>query len=192
MDAGLLVCAQGNKTAANSVSVTGASDSVFYVGGVSADGVAPTNQAVRVSGIDDSGLKKTLATDSSGYQYVKQLPTLSAAINLNTAGQSAQLAVADGYNSWTVKFDAASVTGSMTFRFSIDGGTNWNTLSMNVQNNASPAAPSSSISSTIPLTFEGPIPIGATHVQVFATSLDRKSTRLNSSHLKLSRMPSSA
>ena len=144
---------------------------MFYVGGVSADGVAPTNQAVRVSGVDGGGLKRTLLTDTSGNQYVRQLAAVSTNISLVNPSDAATLAVPDGYNSWTVKFDAASVTGSMTFRFSIDGGTNWNTLYMNVQNNSSQATSSASISATIPFTFEGPIPIGATHVQVFATSL---------------------
>ena len=161
----------GQQTSANSLSVTGASDGVFYVGGVSADGVAPTNQAVRVGGIDAGGLKRTLLTDTSGNQYVRQLAAVSTNISLVNPSDAATLAVPDGYNSWTVKFDAASVTGSMTFRFSIDGGTNWNTLYMNVQNNSSQAAPTASISPTIPFTFEGPIPNGATHVQVFATSL---------------------
>ena len=68
---------KGTKTAANSISVTGASDSVFYVGGVSADGVAPTNQAVRVGGIDAGGLKRTLLLKSGG-----ELPTYSPALTI--------------------------------------------------------------------------------------------------------------
>ena len=88
----------GSKTAAGSLSVTGASDGVFYVGGVSADGVAPTNQAVRVSGVDGGGLKRTLATDTYGYHYAKQIPQLSTAINITATNQFAQLAIPDGYN----------------------------------------------------------------------------------------------
>lgn len=160
---------KGTKTAANSISVTGASDSVFYVGGVSADGVAPTNQAVRVSGIDGSGLKRTLATDSSGYQYVKQLPTLSAAINLNTAGQSVQLAVADGYNSWSITLDTASLTGAVfSFQFTKDSGSNWYPCLMQSQNTSTP--PVSGVSSA-GATFEGPIPNGATHVRFYISTL---------------------
>lgn len=160
---------KGTKTAANSVSVTGASDGVFYVGGVSADGVAPTNQAVRVSGIDGSGLKRTLATDSSGYQYVKQLPTLSAAINLNTAGQSVQLAVADGYNSWSITLDTASLTGAVfSFQFTKDSGSNWYPCLMQSQNTSTP--PVSGVSSA-GATFEGPIPNGATHVRFYISTL---------------------
>ena len=160
---------KGTKTAANSVSVTGASDGVFYVGGVSADGVAPTNQAVRVSGIDGSGLKRTLATDSSGYQYVKQLPTLSAAINLNTAGQSVQLAVADGYNSWSITLDTASLTGAVfSFQFTKDSGSSWYPCLMQSQNTSTP--PVSGVSSA-GATFEGPIPNGATHVRFYISTL---------------------
>ena len=53
----------------------------------------------------------------------------------------------------------------------------------------------------VPSTFGGVIPTptmdriaseGLRYNRVFSTALDRKSTRLNSSHLKLSRMPSSA
>ena len=136
-----------------------------------ATGVAPTLNPALSAGVDGGGLKRTLLTDSSGNQYVRQLAAVSQTINLVNPSDVATLAVPDGYNSWTVKFDAASVTGAMTFRFSLDNGSTWNALYMNVQNNSAQATSSVSISSTIPLTYEGPIPIGATHVQVFATTL---------------------
>ena len=108
----------GSKTAAGSLSVTGASDSVFYVGGVSADGVAPTNQAVRVGGIDAGGLKRTFATDTSGNQYAKQLPTASTPFSLGSLNAFQSVAVPDGYNSWSVAIDAAAVfSATVQFRY---------------------------------------------------------------------------
>ena len=53
------------------------------------------------------------------------------------------------------------------------------------------------VDSTLVLTISNPEARNALHPDIYAASqealeLDRKSTRLNSSHLKLSRMPSSA
>ena len=159
---------KGTKTAANSLSVTGASDGVFYVGGVSADGVAPTNQAVRVSGIDDSGLKRTLATDSSGYQYAKQIPQLSTAINITATNQFAQLAIPDGYNNWTAVLNPGSFSGTLTFQVSFDDGSNWLTSAMNSVNTA---AILSTTATSVGNAWDGQIPNGATHVRVFGTTV---------------------
>ena len=116
---------KGTRTAANSVSVTGASDGVFYVGGVSADGVAPTNQAVRVSGVDAGGLKRTFATDTSGNQIVVQQPdaaysgTISALyVNDSTVGGSLKVAVPAGARSVTIWLDAGgTLNGTVSARF---------------------------------------------------------------------------
>ncbi|HET8730668.1 MAG TPA: hypothetical protein VFM34_06095 [Moraxellaceae bacterium] len=159
----------GSKTANGSLSVTGSTDGVFYVGGVSADGAAPTNQAVRVSGIDGSGLKRTLATDSSGYQYAKQLPLVSQTFSLTAATQNSAIAVLDGYNSWEVILDNASTSGLvLSFQYSRDGGTNWIGCIMQSQNAST--TPVSGVSSTNS-SYEGPIPSGATHVRLYVTSL---------------------
>ena len=159
---------KGTKTAANSVSVTGASDSVFYVGGVSADGVAPTNQAVRVGGIDAGGLKRTLATDTYGYQYAKQIPQLSTAINITATNQFAQLAIPDGYNNWTAVLNPGSFSGTLTFQVSFDDGSNWLTTPMNCVNVAVSIA---TAATSVGNAWDGQIPNGATHVRVFGTTV---------------------
>lgn len=158
----------GSKTANGSLSVTGSTDGVFYVGGVSADGVAPTNQAVRVSGVDGGGLKRTLATDASGYQYAKQLPASSQAINLTGAAQRAVIAVPDGFNAWSVILNSGSFTGTLTFQYSPDNQVNWYSELMQPMNIVAFPAVSTSL---VGVVYEGPIPIGATHVAVYATAL---------------------
>ena len=61
----------GQKTAANSLSVAGASDGYFVVGGATPDGSAPAagTYSVRVGGQDSNGNKRTLQVDSNGFAY---------------------------------------------------------------------------------------------------------------------------
>ena len=159
---------KGTKTAANSVSVTGASDGVFYVGGVSADGVAPTNQAVRVSGVDGGGLKRTLLTDSSGYQYAKQLPVTVQPFSLGSLNAFQNVSVPDGYNSWSVCIDAAAVfSATVQFRYTTKvspTSSDWITVLMPRQDVVYAV---SNVALSAGVTVEGPIPSGATYVQVY-------------------------
>ena len=141
---------------------------MFYVGGVSSDGVAPTNQAVRVGGIDAGGLKRTLATDTYGYQYAKQIPQLSTAINITATNQFAQLAIPDGYNNWTAVLNPGSFSGTLTFQVSFDDGSNWLTAAMNSVNLAAIIA---TTATSVGNAWDGQIPNGATHVRVFGTTV---------------------
>lgn len=159
---------KGTKTAANSISVTGASDSVFYVGGVSADGVAPTNQAVRVSGVDGGGLKRTLLTDASGRQYV--VPPDSYSINSSTAlGSLNATYPANGVGlavpAWAT---SASVVLTGTFsltaypQISFDGGATW--IGIAFSKNITSGSFASITAANQPQIFD--IPPGVTHIQV--------------------------
>ena len=69
----------GQKTAANSLSVAGASDGYFVVGGATPDGSAPTvgTYSVRIGGQDANGNKRTLLLKSGG-----ELPTYSPALTV--------------------------------------------------------------------------------------------------------------
>ena len=93
---------KGTKTAANSISVTGASDSVFYVGGVSADGVAPTDQAVRVGGVDGGGLKRTLLTRTDG----------ALTTNFGDATSSSVVTLSDTTTECTINVTKGQTSGS--------------------------------------------------------------------------------
>ena len=111
---------KGTKTAANSVSVTGASDSVFYVGGVSADGVAPTNQAVRVSGVDGGGLKRTLLTDSSGRQFVVMPDSTQTDMTFNSTSDIYTFDMTN-YQSWSIQVTTPGGGNSLAWEFQDDG-----------------------------------------------------------------------
>ena len=69
----------GQQTSASSLSVTGASDGYFIVGGATADGITPAagTYSVRVGGQDSSGNKRTLLLKSGG-----ELPTYSPALTI--------------------------------------------------------------------------------------------------------------
>ena len=69
----------GQQTSASSLSVTGASDGYFIVGGATADGSTPAagTYSVRVGGQDSSGNKRTLLLKSGG-----ELPTYSPALTI--------------------------------------------------------------------------------------------------------------
>lgn len=111
---------KGTKTAANSVSVTGASDGVFYVGGVSADGVAPTNQAVRVSGVDGGGLKRTFRTDTSGRQYVVMPDSTQTDMTFNSTSDIYTFDMTN-YQSWSIQITTQGSGISLVWEFQDDG-----------------------------------------------------------------------
>ena len=159
---------KGIKTAANSLSMAQASDNVFIVGGGSADGVAPTSNAVRVSGVDAGGLKRTFATDTSGYQYAKQLPVTVQPFSLGSLNAFQNVSVPDGYNSWSVCIDAAAVfSATVQFRYTTKvspTSSDWITVLMPRQDVTYAV---SNVALSAGVTVEGPIPSGATYVQVY-------------------------
>ena len=143
--------------------------SAVPVQGFAAVGAPPSNYPVAVSGKDPSGNKQHVLVDASGNLYVKQLPLLTQAFSISTAATGQQLAVSDGYNSWSVTIDTATVTGqAFTFQFSPDNGTNWYPLVMYPQ--TASTAPSTNGNST-GAQWDGPVPRGVTHVRFYVNTL---------------------
>ena len=160
----------GSKTAAGSLSVTGASDGVFYVGGVSADGVAPGNQAVRVSGIDGDGLKRTLLTDTSGRQYVVSpdsysISSATALGALNDVYPVGGLALPSWARS-AVFYTYGTFSAMVQYRLSFDGGASF--VLCTASRNVSVAGGNASTGPGGIVLLE--LPPGATHIQVKCTS----------------------
>lgn len=141
----------------------------IMVRGQAAVGSSPSNYPIAVSGKDPSGNKQHVLVDASGNLYAKQLPLLTANISLSAAATGGQLAVVDGYNSWSVQFDTTTVSGqAFTFQYSPDNGTNWHSLVMYPQNaSTSPSSTGNSVGTS----WEGPIPRSATHVRVYLTAI---------------------
>ena len=164
---------KGTKTAANSISVTGASDSVFYVGGVSADGVAPTNQAVRVGGIDAGGLKRTLLTDNTGIQYFRTPDGYSAsdasalsALNDTFPAGGVGLAVPGWARSCTF-YVYGTFSQTATLQISFNNAATW--ITPGYLKNLSTGGYLPYVAAGLqPLVFD--IPPGVTHIQVKCTA----------------------
>ncbi len=164
---------KGTKTAANSLSVTGASDGVFYVGGVSADGVAPTNQAVRVSGVDGGGLKRTLLTDNTGIQYFRTPDGYSAsnasalaALNDTFPAGGAGLAVPGWARSCTF-YIYGTFSQTATLQISFDNAATW--IAPGYLKNLSTGGYLPNVATANqPIVFD--IPPGVTHIQVKCTT----------------------
>ena len=134
-------------------------------------GAAPTLNPTLVAGSDAGGLKRTLATDTSGYQYAKQLPTVSTPFSLGSLNAFQSVAVPDGYNSWSVVIDAAAVfSASVQFRYtnkSSPGASDWVAIFMPRQDVVTAFGISVAAAGS---TVEGPIPSGATYVQVYVSA----------------------
>ena len=136
-----------------------------------ATGVAPTLNPALSAGIDAGGLKRTFATDTSGNQYAKQLPTASTPFSLGSLNAFQSVAVPDGYNSWSVAIDAAAVfSATVQFRYttkSSPGASDWVAIFMPRQDVITTVGTSAAAAGS---TVEGPIPSGATYVQVYVSS----------------------
>ena len=162
---------KGTKTAANSVSVTGASDGVFYVGGVSADGVAPTNQAVRVSGVDGGGLKRTFLTRNDG-ALTTTLGDITSSSVVTLADTSTEniVLVSKNQNIGSFTYSASSGASITIVLYAIVNGIE-RSIAFCAPDNTSLPSNSINLGSLSNNMFVFDIPVGATSVKLRASSV---------------------
>lgn len=127
----------GQKTAAGSLSTVPASDAVYIVAGQSAVGLAPANPPVGVSGIDGSGLKRSLLTDSIG----QMMTTEQDSAVFNASATSAGVLFTVDMTNWRsvlLQITSAGTSCTVIYECSNDQST-WNPIT-GLVSNATPSA----------------------------------------------------
>ena len=121
---------------------------------------------------------------------VNDNPIANTAISVSAPGFTTVDAVTNSNGSYTYTYTAPSTTGSVTLTATAAGVTDTQVIQVLSQDSSIPTA--QGVVSSASLSASPNVVAVNTSSTTNQAQLDRKSTRLNSSHLKLARMPSSA
>lgn len=121
-----------NSTVVVKADATGNQTSPFIVAGQAAVGSAPTVNPVGVSGVDGSGLKRSLLTDSGGRLVVGTNATLTATGTLGALNATVSIDITSPYRTVEFFFKNGNLSGITGLYAGFDdgaGGTTWQQLS---------------------------------------------------------------
>lgn len=140
----------------------------LIVGGASPVGSAPTANPVGVSGIDDSGLKRSLLTDTSGRLQPGDLPVLTNTGTIGSISDGATLAIPTGYKTAEAWLTTGNLSASVVIFFSFDGGSTYPAQGTAKRLDTASAVNGLVIAGTnvVGKAIRATIPVGATHARV--------------------------
>lgn len=138
------------------------------VGGAAAVGSAPTVPPVGVSGIDGSGLKRSLLTDTSGRLQLGDLPVLTNTGTIGSISDGATLAIPTGYKTAEAWLTTGNLSASVVIFFSFDGGSTYPAQGTAKRLDTASAVNGLVITGTnvVGKAIRATIPVGATHARV--------------------------
>lgn len=142
------------------------------VGGAAAVGTTPTVPPVGVSGIDGSGLKRSLLTDTSGRLQPGDLPVLTNTGTIGSISDGATLAIPTGYKTAEAWLTTGNLSASVVIFFSFDGGSTYPAQGTAKRLDTASVANGLVITGTnvVGKAIRATIPVGATHARVGVSS----------------------
>ena len=138
------------------------------VAGQSEVGRDPESPPVGVSGIDDSGLKRSLLTDTSGRLQPGDLPVLTNTGTIGSISDGATLAIPTGYKTAEAWLTTGNLSASVVIFFSFDGGSTYPAQGTAKRLDTASAVNGLVIAGTnvVGKAIRAAIPVGATHARV--------------------------